>query len=105
MVVPVCLPGLRPIANLGAATSVRLRGGTRPVTLGRKRGRRRPAMQLTFHPVNQQLQHLHQVIIFKTSASMHPCAPSPAAVRPSLFGQAPSSLWLQNVGGARLKKG
>jgi hypothetical protein len=54
--------GLRPIANLGGTTVVKVRGCGRPVALqGAKRARRRGPSQLTFRPVNQQLQHLHQV--------------------------------------------
>ena len=54
--------GLRPIANLGGATVVKVRGCGRRVALqGQKRARRRGPAQLTFRPVNQQLRHLHQV--------------------------------------------
>ena len=66
----ICSAGLRPIANLGAPTEVRLRGAARAVSLGRKRGRRRQPTRLSFPPVNRQLQHLHQARLPRCYASL-----------------------------------
>ncbi|PSC73504.1 telomerase reverse transcriptase [Micractinium conductrix] len=63
--------GMRAILNLGCASTVRFPGARQPAGTGAKRGRRAPAVKLTFRPVNSLLQNVYQVLRHEASTQPH----------------------------------